>query len=279
MSVKLSIIETGKFKLDGGAMFGVVPKSIWSGINPPDSNNMCTWSMRCLLVEDGDKLILIDTGIGDKQSEKFFSYYFLSGDNSIVNAVQKAGYRIEEVTDVVLTHLHFDHVGGAVIYDKAKEFYKPTFPNARYHTHTKHWEHANNPNPREKASFLKENVTSLESSGQLVFSDELSIISKHVTLNVVSGHTESMFIPKIQMLDDILYFCADLIPSQGHMKVNYVMAYDIEPLKSMQERASFLEKAHQENARLFFEHDPDIAAVSVKKNNRNQVVIDEEFRF
>lgn len=279
MSVRLTIAETGRFKLDGGAMFGVVPKSIWSGINPPDSNNMCTWAMRCLLAEDGDKLILIDTGIGDKQSDKFFSYYFLSGDNSIVNAVQNAGYSINEVTDVILTHLHFDHVGGAVRFRKDKEFYEPTFPNATYHTHAKHWEHANNPNPREKASFLVENFECLKSSGQLTFSDELTSIGNHISLKVVNGHTESMFVPRIETKDDVLYYCADLIPSQGHMKVNYVMAYDIEPLKSMEERGSFLEQAYRENARLFFEHDPEIAAVSIKKNNRDQVVINEEFRF
>ena len=277
--MKLSVLETGRFKLDGGAMFGVVPKSIWSNINPPDSNNMCSWAMRCLLVEDEERLILIDTGIGDKQSEKFFGYYSLSGDNSIVNAVVDAGYTPEEVTDVILTHLHFDHVGGAVKYNKAKEFYEPTFPNATYHTHLKHWNHANNPNPREKASFLVENFACLESSGQLKFSDEFTNLGNHITLNAVNGHTESMFIPRIKMGDDILYFCADLIPSKGHMKVNYVMAYDIEPLKSMQERAAFLEIAHRENARLFFEHDPETAAVSIKRNNRNQVVIDQEFKF
>jgi glyoxylase-like metal-dependent hydrolase (beta-lactamase superfamily II) len=277
--MKLTVLETGRFKLDGGAMFGVVPKSIWHKLNPADSNNMCTWAMRCLLVEDGDRLILIDTGIGDKQSDKFFGYYLLSGDNSIVSAITKAGYTPNEVTDVILTHLHFDHVGGAVQYNRAKEFYEPTFPNATYHTHIKHWDHANNPNPREKASFLVENFACLESSGQLHFSDELSSIGNHVTLSVVNGHTESMFIPRIQAGEDIIYYCADLIPSKGHMKVNYVMAYDIEPLKSMEERYNFLEHAYGENARLFFEHDPETTAVSITRNNRNQVVIGEEFRF
>lgn len=277
--MKLSILETGRFKLDGGAMFGVVPKSIWNNINPADANNMCTWAMRCLLIEDGDKLILIDTGIGDKQSDKFFSYYDLSGDNSILNAIAKAGYTPNEVTDVILTHLHFDHVGGAVAYNKAKDFYEPAFPNATYYSNKKHWEHANNPNPREKASFLIENFQSLESSGQLVFADENTKIGNNIGLRVVSGHTESMFIPRIQHGDDLIYYCADLIPSQGHMKVNYVMAYDIEPLKSMEERYNFLELAHADNAKLFFEHDPAIAAVNICKNNRGQVVIDEEFRF
>jgi len=277
--MKISVLETGKFKLDGGAMFGVVPKSIWHNINPADSNNMCTWAMRCLLIEDGDKLILIDTGIGDKQSDKFFSYYFLSGDNNIVKSIVDAGYAPEEITDVILTHLHFDHVGGAVKYNSSKAFYEPTFPNAKYHTHIKHWNHANNPNPREKASFLTENFSCLESSGQLQFSDELSHIGNHITLKVVDGHTESMFVPRIEMGEDIIYFCADLIPSRGHIKVNYVMSYDIAPLKSMQERYNFLEQAYGENARLFFEHDPETAAVSITRNNRNQVVIDEEFRF
>lgn len=277
--MKISILETGRFKLDGGAMFGVVPKSIWSKINPPDANNMCTWAMRCLLIEEGDSLILIDTGIGDKQSDKFFSYYYLSGDNSIVNAIVNAGYTPAEVTDVILTHLHFDHVGGAVTYNRAKEFYEPTFPNAKYHTHLKHWQHANNPNPREKASFLIENFECLESSGQLSFADENTQIGMNISLKVVSGHTESMFIPRIQVGDDLIYYCADLIPSQGHMKVNYVMAYDIEPLKSMDERAEFLKMAHKENAKLFFEHDPEIAAVSITENNRGSIVIDKEYRF
>ncbi len=257
-------------------MFGVVPKSIWHNINPADSNNMCTWAMRCLLIEDGDRLILIDTGIGDKQSEKFYSYYYLSGDNSILNAVQKAGYTPSEVTDVVLTHLHFDHCGGAVIAKGSSGLYSPAFPNARYHTHKKHWQHANAPNPREKASFLKENFESLESSGQLVFNDEGSKIGDVLSLKVVSGHTESMFIPRIQLGEEVIYFCADLIPSIGHMKENYVMAYDIEPLVSMKERYSFLETAMEENARLFFEHDPETALVSLKRNNRGAVIVDEQ---
>jgi len=275
--MKLTTIETGKFKLDGGAMFGVVPKSIWHKINPADSNNMCTWAMRCLLIEDGDKLILIDTGIGDKQSDKFFSYYDLSGDNDVVSSINKAGYAANDVTDVILTHLHFDHCGGAVSLDKATGIYQPTFANAMYHSHQKHWAHAMQPNPREKPSFLKENFESLEKSGQLVFDDENSKIGNNIQLRVVNGHTESMFVPRIDTGNDIIYFCADLIPSIGHIKVNYVMAYDIEPLKSMEERQSFLNTALEENAKLFFEHDPELACIAIKANERGAAEMDDLF--
>lgn len=275
--MKLTTIETGKFKLDGGAMFGVVPKSIWNKINPADSNNMCTWAMRCLLIEDGDKLILIDTGIGDKQSDKFFSYYDLSGDNDVVSSINKAGYAAKDVTDVILTHLHFDHCGGAVSLDKTTGIYQPTFANAIYHSHQKHWAHAMQPNPREKPSFLKENFESLEKSGQLVFDDENTTIGNHIKLRVVNGHTESMFVPRIDTGKDIIYFCADLIPSIGHIKVNYVMAYDIEPLKSMEERQSFLNTALEENAKLFFEHDPELACIAIKANERGAAEMDDLF--
>ncbi len=275
--MQIKTINTGLFKLDGGAMFGVVPKSIWNKINPADANNMCTWAMRCMLIEDGDQLILIDTGIGNKQSEKFYGYYDLSGDNDILSNISKAGYTPNEITDVILTHLHFDHCGGAVSLDKSTGIYQPTFANAKYHTHKKHWQHAMSPNPREKPSFLKENFEVLATSGQLVYSDEKTKISNNVSLKVVSGHTESMFIPRIDTGNEIIYYCADLIPSVGHIKVNYVMAYDIEPLRSMTERQAFLDTALLENAKLFLEHDPNIACVNIKADERGAATIDGEF--
>jgi len=275
--MKLTTIDTGLFKLDGGAMFGVVPKSIWNKINPADTNNMCTWAMRCLIIEDGDQLILIDTGIGNKQSEKFFSFYDLSGDNNIVTSLKKAGYDTKDVTDVILTHLHFDHCGGAVSLDKESGIFKPTFPNAVYHTHAKHWAHAMQPNPREKPSFLKENFELLQQSGQLVFDDENTSIGNHIQLRVVNGHTESMFVPRIDTGKEIIYYCADLIPSLGHLKVNYVMAYDIEPLKSMAERQAFLNIAMEENAKLFFEHDPKLACISIRANDRGVAEMEDVF--
>ncbi len=273
--MKLTTLETGFFKLDGGAMFGVVPKQLWQKINPADSNNMCTWAMRCLLIEDGNKLVLIDTGIGNKQSDKFFSYYDLSGDNNLIKTIQANGYNADEITDVVLTHLHFDHCGGAVNYDRKHEVFTPTFKNAIYHTHEKHWAHAMSPNPREKPSFLKENFIHLETSGQLTFSNENTKISDNISLNIVGGHTESMFVPKIKYNDDIIYYCADLIPSIGHLKINYIMAYDIEPLKSMQERKALLQLALKENAKLFFEHDPKNACIHIKENEHGEAIFDD----
>lgn len=253
--MNLHVINSGNFKLDGGAMFGVVPKSIWNNINPADENNMCNWATRCLLVEDGDRLILIDNGLGDKQSEKFFGYYFLNGDDSLEKSLKKAGFGFDDITDVFLTHLHFDHCGGSIKWDKEHEFYKPAFPNATYWSHEAHWEHALNPNPREKASFLKENIVPIEESGQLKFIGDDMRITDNFTCKVVDGHTESMMVPLIDYKGQTIAFMADLIPSAGHIPVNYVMSYDIRPLDTMRERAHFLQEAVENDYVMFFEHD------------------------
>lgn len=253
--MELHVINAGNFKLDGGAMFGVVPKSIWQNINPADENNMCNWATRCLLVEEGNRLILIDNGLGDKQSEKFFGYYYLNGNDSLEKSLNNAGFSFKDITDVFLTHLHFDHCGGSIKWNSSKEFYEPAFPYATYWSHEQHWNHALNPNPREKASFLSENIVPIEESGQLKFIDESLVLSDYFKCKVVDGHTESMMIPVINYKGRSIAYVADLIPSAGHVPVNYVMAYDIRPLETMRERAHFLNEAVQNDYTLFFEHD------------------------
>ncbi len=251
----IETIHSGNFMLDGGAMFGTVPKSIWQRINPANENNMCNWAMRCLLVEDGDRLILIDTGMGEKQSEKFFGYYYLNGIHSLQKSLNDAGVDFNDITDVVLTHLHFDHCGGAVKWNSMKDGYELTFPKANYWVHPTHWEHAINPNPREKASFLTENMLPIQEMGQLKFIGEDLKISKNISGILAQGHTESMFCPKISIGDKTLVFMADMIPSAGHIRPNYVMGYDIRPLDTMRERAEFLKEAVAMDYTLFFEHD------------------------
>ncbi len=266
--MRLESIHTGNFKLDGGAMFGVVPKSIWNRINPADENNMCNWAMRCLLVEDGNRLILIDNGIGDKQSEKFFGYYFLNGDNSLQKSLQAAGVDYSDITDVVLTHLHFDHCGGSISYNSSKSRFDPTFPNAVYWSHKKHWQHALNPNPRERASFLTDNIVPIQESGQLKFIGEDLKISENIDVILANGHTEMMMCPRIQFKDQTLIFCADMIPSAGHIPPHYVMAYDIRPLESMRESHAFLQEAVERNYTLFFEHDLHLECGTVQQTER-----------
>ena len=266
--MRLQTIHTGNFMLDGGAMFGTVPKSIWQRINPADENNMCNWAMRCLLVEDGDRLILIDNGMGEKQSEKFFGYYYLNGIHSLQKSLNDVGVDFNDITDVVLTHLHFDHCGGSVMWNSTKDNYKLTFPNAKYWVHPKHWEHAINPNPREKASFLKENMLPIQELGNLHFIQDDLKISENISGILAQGHTESMFCPKIKIGDKTLVFMADMIPSTGHIKPNYVMGYDIRPLDTMSERASFLEDAVANNYTLFFEHDLNIECGNVMLGDR-----------
>ncbi|MEJ6777431.1 MAG: MBL fold metallo-hydrolase [Crocinitomicaceae bacterium] len=252
-------INTGNFKLDGGAMFGVVPKSLWERTNPTDSKNMCDWSMRTLLIEDGDRLILVDTGIGDKQSEKFFSHYYLSDENSLVPNLKKLGFSVDDVTDVFLTHLHFDHCGGAIKWNKGRTGFEPVFKNAIYWSTEKHWEWATKPNPREKASFLSENILPIQESGQLKFVDRESNFTKNVFNNFdvlfVDGHTESMMIPHIHYKGKTLAFMADLLPSVGHLPLPYVMGYDTRPLITLSEKEKFLQKAEETNYVLFLEHD------------------------
>ncbi len=254
--MKLYTIETGFFKLDGGAMYGVVPKSIWNKLNPADENNMCNWAMRCLLVESGNRVILIDNGLGDKQDAKFFSHYFLNGNDSLTKSLSKHGFNPEDITDVFLTHLHFDHCGGSVKWNSAKDGFELAFKNAMYWSNKKHWESATKPNAREKASFLKENIMPIQESGKLKFLDESEKLTPEIAVKFVYGHTEAMMLPVINYNGKTVIYCADLIPSSGHVPLPYVMAYDMQPLVTLGEKATLLKEAVQNNAVLFFEHDP-----------------------
>ncbi len=265
-------INTGNFKLDGGAMFGVVPKSLWSRTNPADSNNMCDWSMRSLLIEDGNRLILIDTGIGDKQSEKFFSHYYLSDENSLEPNLNNIGFSIDDITDVFLTHLHFDHCGGAIKWNKDRKGFEPVFKNAIYWSNEKHWEWATKPNNREKASFLSENIIPIEESGQLKFINRKENFTRNVFKNFdvlfVDGHTESMMIPHIYYKGKTIVFMADLLPSVGHLPIPYVMGYDTRPLLTLSEKEKFLNLAVEEDYILFFEHDYINECCTLRKTER-----------
>ena len=280
--MKLHVLNTGYFKLDGGAMFGVVPKSLWSRTNPPDQNNMCSWALRSLLIEDGKRLILIDTGMGEKQSDKFFSYYYPHGEDSLDKNLKKLGYSRNDITDVFLTHLHFDHCGGAVEWNKERNGYRPAFKNARYWSTRKHWEWAINPNEREKASFLKENILPIQESGQLHFIQQNEDYAKNVFPNFdvlfVDGHTESMMIPHIQYKGKTLVFMADLLPSVGHIPLPYVMGYDVRPLITMKEKGMFLEKAQKEDYILFLEHDSMNECCTLKETEKG-IRLDNSFDF
>jgi glyoxylase-like metal-dependent hydrolase (beta-lactamase superfamily II) len=257
--MKIHVIETGLFKLDGGAMFGVVPKTLWQKTNPADENNMCTWALRCLLIEDGKRLMLIDTGIGDKQSEKFFSHYHLQGNDTLIGSIRKAGFHEDDITDVILTHLHFDHCGGAIAWNTQKDGYRPVFKNAIYWSNAPHWQWATIPNAREKASFLAENILPIQESGQLKFVERTDSFSREAFPNIdllfVDGHTDSMMIPHIKYKGKTIVFMADLLPSVGHIPLPYVMGYDTRPLITLEEKGSFLDTAATENFVLFLEHD------------------------
>jgi glyoxylase-like metal-dependent hydrolase (beta-lactamase superfamily II) len=254
-SMNLYTIDTGLFKLDGGAMFGVVPKSIWQNLNPPDENNMCTWAMRCLLVEDGDRLILIDNGMGNKQDEKFFGYYYLHGDDTLDKSLAKHGFSKRDVTDVFLTHLHFDHCGGSIIREGEK--LRPAFDNAIYWSNEKHWEWAVNPNDREKASFLKDNILPIQESGQLQFveTEDGVQFAENIKIRFAYGHTDAMMLPQISYRDKTIVYMADLLPSTAHLPLPYVMAYDMFPLQTLTEKKAFLTEAVQNDYILYFEHD------------------------
>lgn len=275
-------LNTGNFKLDGGAMFGVVPKSIWTRTNPADDKNMCDWSMRSLLIEDGDRLILVDTGIGDKQSEKFFSYYYPTDMNSLEPNLKQLGFSMDDITDVFLTHLHFDHCGGAIKWNKDRTGFEPAFKNATYWSTESHWQWATEPNPREKASFLKENILPLQESGQLKFVNREGDFTKGIFNNFdvlfVDGHTESMMIPHIQYKGKTLVFMADLLPSVGHIPLPYVMGYDTRPLQTLKEKEKFLRTAVDNDFVLFLEHDP-VNQCATLKNTEKGARLDQTFNF
>ncbi|KLT67252.1 MBL fold metallo-hydrolase [Pedobacter sp. BMA] len=275
--MKLHTINTGLFKLDGGAMFGVVPKAIWQRTNPADANNLCTWAMRCLLIEDGDRLTLVDTGIGNKQDEKFFSHYDLHGDDSMEKSLAALGFGKTDITDVFLTHLHFDHVGGAVIREGAQ--LTPTFKNAVYWSNEKHWQWATVPNAREKASFLKENILPIQESGQLQFIEETDDIEwqKDIHIGFAYGHTDAMMLPKISYKGRTIVYMADLLPSVGHLPLPYVMAYDMFPLKTLTEKQAFLEEAAENNYILYLEHDPVNECCTVQRTEKG-IRVAETFR-
>jgi glyoxylase-like metal-dependent hydrolase (beta-lactamase superfamily II) len=280
--MKLHVLNTGFFKLDGGAMFGVVPKSLWSRTNPADENNMCSWALRSLLIEDGDRLMLIDTGMGDKQSEKFFSHYHLHGTDSLDQNLNKLGFSKDDITDVFLTHLHFDHCGGAVVWNEQKNGYRPNFKNATYWSTENHWEWAVNPNGREKASFLKENILPIQESGQLKFIKNEGQLTKNVFNNIdvlfVDGHTENMMIPHIKYQGKTLVFMADLLPSVGHLPLPYVMGYDTRPLTTLKEKGAFLSFAEKNDYVLFLEHD-SVNECCTLKNTEKGVRLERSFDF
>lgn len=254
--MKISIIDAGNFKLDGGAMFGVVPKTIWQKMVPADENNLCSWKMRCLLVEDKDRLVLIDTGMGDKQAQKWQNFYFRHGDGDLIKSIRDAGYHENEVTDVLLSHLHFDHCGGAVCWNSSKDAYRLTFPNAKYWTHSLHWESAMKPNPREKATFLTENLQTIIESGQLNFIEQIqNPLGDKFEFIYADGHTEKMIMPIINYTDQKIIFAADTIPSFAHIHVPYCMSYDVRPLQTMHEKSLILDRIVKENILLLFDHD------------------------
>jgi glyoxylase-like metal-dependent hydrolase (beta-lactamase superfamily II) len=255
-NMRIKTINTGFFKLDGGAMFGVVPKTIWNRLNPADENNMCTWAMRCLLIEEEGRLILVDTGIGNKQDKKFLDYYYLHGNDTLEKSILNEGYTPDEITDVVLTHLHFDHCGGALQYNSDRSSVVTTFKNARYWSNEAHWLWATEPNVREKASFLKENILPIQESGQLKFIQAGHSPFQNIDFIFVDGHTDKQMLPVIKLDGKTIVYVADLIPSVGHIPIPYVMGYDTRPLLSMKEKDLFLREAVENKYVLFFEHDP-----------------------
>jgi glyoxylase-like metal-dependent hydrolase (beta-lactamase superfamily II) len=273
--MKLYSIDTGYFKLDGGAMFGVVPKVMWNKLNPADENNLCSWAMRCLLIEDGNRLILIDNGIGDKQDEKFLGHYHLHGNETLDTSLAKHGFSKDDITDVFLTHMHFDHCGGSIKREGDKLV--PAFKNATFWSNEAHWEWATKPNDREKASFLKENILPIEESGQLKFvvpgesqfhQLSSSDFNENMSVRFVSGHTESMMLPQINYNGKTIVYMADLLPAAAHIPIPYVMAYDMFPLTTLNEKKMFLTEAVKNDYILFFEHDPTIECCSLQQTEK-----------
>jgi glyoxylase-like metal-dependent hydrolase (beta-lactamase superfamily II) len=281
--VKLYPIESGHFKLDGGGMFGVVPKSIWQKTNPADANNMIDIGARCLLIEDGKKLTLIDTGMGNKQSDKFFGFYYRWGDFTLEKSLAKHGFTTNDVTDVFLTHLHFDHVGGAIQWNNSRTGFEPVFKNANYWSNANHWQWATQPNKREVASFLKENILPIQESGQLQFINDVpSYFSEHSELNFgiyfMDGHTDKQMLPKINYQGKTLVYMADLLPTVGHIPLPYVMGYDTRPLLTLDEKEKFLNEAAENNYYLFLEHDAHHEIITVEKTEKG-VRLKEIFTF
>jgi glyoxylase-like metal-dependent hydrolase (beta-lactamase superfamily II) len=272
--MKLYTINTGYFKLDGGAMFGVVPKSIWNKLNPADENNLCSWALRCLLIEDGNRLILVDNGNGDKQDARFFSHYHLHGDDTLDKSLAKYGFHRDDITDVFLTHLHFDHCGGSILRDGNKLV--PAFKNAVFWSNKEHWDWAVHPNEREKASFLKENILPIEQSGQLKFIEAAGHndnpgqlpFTANSSIRFVNGHTQAMMLPQFNYKDKTIVFMADLFPSQGHIPIPYVMAYDMFPMTTLTEKRSFLQEAIENDYILFFEHDPKYECCTIHQTEK-----------
>ncbi|MFT7330274.1 MAG: glyoxylase-like metal-dependent hydrolase (beta-lactamase superfamily II) [Roseivirga sp.] len=281
--MKIYPIETGNFKLDGGAMFGVVPKSLWQRTNPTDEKNLIDMSMRCMLIEEGDRLTLVDTGVGDKQSEKFFSYYFLFGGYSLDASLAKHGFHRDDITDVFLTHLHFDHCGGSIQWNKDRTGYEPAFKNAKFWSNESHWNWAANPNAREKASFLKENINPIQESGQLNFIDlpKTNVLQNSplgFDIFFADGHTEKQMIPQIQYQEKTVVFMADLLPTTGHIPLPYVMGYDTRPLLTLDEKQLFLNKAADEEYYLFLEHDAHTELCTVQHTEKG-VRLKDTFKF
>ena len=281
--MKIYPLNTGNFKLDGGAMFGVVPKSLWSRTNPADENNLCNWAMRCMLIEDGNRLILIDNGIGDKQSEKFFSHYYLNGDDSLHGNLAKLGFHANDITDVFLTHLHFDHCGGSVAWNKDRTLLEPVFKNATFWSNERHWKWATEPNKREKASFLKENILPIQESGQLKFIDRpenglLKNSALGFDILFADGHTDAQMIPIINYQGKKIVFAADLLPSTGHIPLPYVMGYDTRPLLTLTEKEQFLNMVADEKMHIFFEHDYQNELCTLQHTEKG-VRLDQTFQF
>jgi glyoxylase-like metal-dependent hydrolase (beta-lactamase superfamily II) len=275
--MQLFSINTGFFKLDGGAMFGVVPKSIWNKVNPADENNLCSWALRCLLIQDGDRLILIDNGNGDKQDAKFFSHYHLHGEDTLDKSLAKYGFHRDDITDVILSHLHFDHCGGTI--RREGDRLVPNFKNATVWSNEEHWQWAVHPNDREKASFLKENILPIQENGQLKFipipnrENPLRQLASanftdSISIRIADGHTRAMMLPQIQYKDRTVVFMADLLPSQGHIPLPYVMGYDMFPMTTLGEKKTFLEEAVDNNYILFFEHDPKVECCTLQRTEK-----------